>query len=117
MSGAAYISGPISGVVGWREKFEEARKALLAAGYDSVYVPADFEAWPHAGECPRVAKEGHAGNHSYACHLRGDLIGMLSAAKDIWMMKGWEASEGARLELMVAAACGLPVFFFSDSSQ
>ncbi len=43
-------------------------------------------------------------------HMRADLR-MLLVCERIYMLRGWEQSLGARLELEVACSCGIKVVF------
>jgi hypothetical protein len=38
-------------------------------------------------------------------------IGMLLQCGKIYMLRGWELSKGAKLELDVASSCGIEVMF------
>lgn len=38
-------------------------------------------------------------------------IGLLVRCDYIYMLKGWELSKGAKLELDVASSCGIKVLF------
>lgn len=113
----AYISGPIAGQPDLNgELFRAAERRLTnnrntrKFRYDLVLVPHDIPPYVHEGDCPPsyVTNE----EHSAACYLRTDLSTMLLYATDVWMLPGWEASVGARLEMQVAAACGLRIHFF-----
>lgn len=43
-------------------------------------------------------------------HMRVD-IGLLLSCGYVYMLKGWELSKGAKLELDVASSCGIKVLF------
>ena len=43
-------------------------------------------------------------------HMRVD-IGLLLSCVYVYMLKGWELSKGAKLELDVASSCGIKVLF------
>lgn len=75
-------------------------------------VPHDIEARPHSGPCPAgygAAQEGH----SSACWLRADILIMLDCDGVVFGV-GWPGSTGAKLEMNVAASCGLPLYFDDD---
>lgn len=119
MKRVAYISGPIAGHDELNEPLFRAAKRRLeserntaAMKYDKAIVPHDVPEWHHEGECPGGYRSSPASPHSAACYLRTDLIVMLTQAEAVWMLPGWEASVGARLEMQVAAACGLSIHFF-----
>lgn len=46
----------------------------------------------------------------YEAHMRTD-ISMLLECDAIYMLKGWEKSNGAKLEFNVATSCGLMVMY------
>lgn len=119
MKRVAYISGPIAGHEGFNERlFRAAERRLvskrssgvMAPPYDLVLVPHDVPPYQHDGPCPPSYVQN--GEHTAACYLRTDLHTMLAYATDVWFLPGWEASVGARLEMQVAAACGLALHFF-----
>lgn len=109
----AYLGGPVSGVEDAWGVFHHAALLVSGLGYGSVRIALECKPWEHKGnECPVRPKAGHIGAHSYPCHIRGDLIGMLTECDHIWMLPGWQGSEGCRNEVQVAAICAMPVFFF-----
>lgn len=117
MKRVAYISGPIAGqpdLNGPLFRAAERRltnpRNLRKFQYDLVLVPQDIPPYLHEGECPPSYVK--SGDHTAACYLREDIIHMLKYATDVWILPGWEASVGARLEMQVAAACGLRIQFF-----
>lgn len=106
-----YVSGPMSGRENAnREAFEAAAKYLSTLpGVQEVWIPHDIAPHEHEGECP--PSYTHNLDHSAACFLREDLVAMLIKCTEVWMLPGWEHSVGARLELQVATACGMPIYF------
>ena len=46
----------------------------------------------------------------WRAHMRAD-IALLLACDYIYMLKDWELSKGAKLELDVASSCGIKVLF------
>jgi hypothetical protein len=106
-----YVSGAITGLplTVARAAFAEAAASLAAEGH----VPVDpFDVPPHpACICPdAVSADGAGGGHQWGCYLRGDLAALLDCDA-ILMLPGWESSHGARLELQVASAVGLRVWW------
>lgn len=99
-----YIIGPVTGKPGLnREAFEEARKALMALGYEvdlpHDYVPGDAT-WEQAMRLSLwhlAASDG--GGPLYAGAVR---------------LPGWRESEGARLESECAVAFGIRVMDLAD---
>ena len=108
----AYVSGPIAGRPRLnRRAFYTAQHMLLNGGWDRALVPHDVAPWSHEGDCPGGYRSSPDAPHAAACNLRTDLIEMLATADTVFMLPGWELSVGARLELQVAAACGLEIHF------
>lgn len=97
-----YVSGKMNGVSDYnRWKFNNLSKRLEEAGFhavnpieigDSIATPEEINATPELFE--RV--------------LEAD-IAALRKCDAIFMLRGWETSEGARMELRVALEMGIPV--------
>ena len=91
-----YISGRMSD--GGREKptfigFFEAEKEWVAKGYE-VFNPASVES---------------DANKSWEHYLARDLTWIIENRPMLFMLKGWEESQGARLEYEVALRLGLKI--------
>lgn len=91
-----YISGQISGVKDYQKNFAVASQELIRRGHIPVN-PAN------------VVHEGW----SYKQYIDHDLI-LLSICDAIYMLKGWEESRGASLELNYAMTTGMQVIFEED---
>lgn len=105
-----YLSGPIAGRPNAnKETFEHYAALVRMAGADPL-LPSEVKP-DHEGDCPPDPLKG-ADGHSWSCHLRADIQAMLQCDA-VGMLPGWERSHGARLENTVAAASGLPVFYFT----
>ena len=108
-----YVCGPMSGYHEHNEPaFRQAAAYLRTRGRIPV-VPHDLPPVAHDGPCPRSHAAVTTGEHEVACFLRADLIALLTDCDDVYVLPGWEASVGARLEVQVAAACGIPLEFQS----
>jgi hypothetical protein len=106
-----YISGPISGLPEANySEFADAAHLVQSAGCDPV-IPHDVTP-KHEGACVPDGRREPSG-HTYACHLRADVLAMLSCDAVV-MLPGWEPSHGARIEHTVAAACGLPIHYIGE---
>lgn len=100
-----YISGKMTGVPNYREifaKHEEALKTLGNEVFNPVYL-SDYI----------IAKNHIDPNKAFDEKLRGiflkeDIKALVNCDK-IYMIPGWETSEGAQLERHVAEKCGIPV--------
>lgn len=95
-AGKVYISGAIAhyDMDERKEAFSRAEEELKAQGYDPVN--------PFRNGLP---DEAH-----WRAHMRAD-IALLLACDYIYMLKDWELSKGAKLELDVASSCGIKVLF------
>ena len=91
-----YISGAIA-----HHDIDE-RKAAFAAAAEHLksegYTPVN----PFDNGLPQ--------SEDWRRHMRVD-IGMLLQCGKIYMLRGWELSKGAKLELDVASSCGIEVMF------
>ncbi len=91
-----YISGPITGADGYMERFARAERALLAEGH-TVVNPARVNA-----QLPKCTTHGE---------YMGTSIAMLGMCSAMYMLKGWEGSEGCREELAFACRNGITITF------
>lgn len=109
-----YICGPIAGYPNLnKDAFAHAKQYIDDLGLYPVN-PHDIAPFAHVStDCPGGDKYyGHKeeGLHSSTCYMRTDIQRMLQCDA-IYVLDGWEASIGGRLELMVAAQCGMDIFF------
>lgn len=97
-----YISGKIAhmDLDERREAFNMAAKYWSLHGYD-VFNP--FE-------------NGLSQEADWHEHMRID-IHALTECDIIYMLRGWEQSKGAKLELDVASSCGLTVWFETNNRE
>lgn len=106
-----YVCGPMSDYPEHNEPaFRAAAREVSERGALPV-IPHAIDAVEHEGPCPRSHGATVTGDHGVACYLRADLVYMLRHCDEVYVLRGWEASVGARLEVQVAAACGLPLEF------
>lgn len=91
-----YISGAIAhhDLKERIDTFDRAAAVLEKAGYNPVN--------PFNNGVPQ--------SEHWTKHMRRD-IGLLVRCDYIYMLKGWELSKGAKLELDVASSCGIKVLF------
>jgi hypothetical protein len=89
----AYLSGPITGIADWRERFAQAAEYVGHLGAE-VINPASLE--------PPVAKP------SWADYLIYDLT-HLRHANVLVLLPGAEASPGALVEKAFALGLGIPI--------
>lgn len=97
-----YVSGPISGkdLDERRKAFKDAQVMLEAAGYDVV----------------NPMENGLPGESSTNQHMRRD-IQLLTECNTVFMMDGWNHSQGCYTEFMVATAIGCEIIFESKMSD
>jgi hypothetical protein len=102
-----YIAGPIAGHPnGNRAAFAAKALELRVAGHD-VVNPHHVQPWFHHGDCPVGLPGGEGAEHTAPCYMRSDLAEMLTCDA-IYLLPGWEKSQGARIEFLVAVhVCGL----------
>lgn len=96
MKKKVYISGAIAhyDLDERRAAFDHAARYLSIKGYEPINP---FE--------NGISQEAH-----WKEHMRVD-IGLLLTCDYIYMLRGWELSKGAKLELDVASSCGIQVLF------
>jgi hypothetical protein len=94
-----YLSGPMSGLPALNFPAFEAAAAALRAGGVVVLSPRELglEALPNTAEYLEALR---------ACAAQ------LLQCRSIVLLKGWPRSRGVRLELSMALAFDLPVFYF-----
>lgn len=88
-----YISGGITNVPDYMEKFKAAEEKLTAQGYDVV----------NPTKCNVFLPE-----MTYEEHMEIDMK-LLTMCSSIYMLEGWEKSNGACKEYYRAAALGLRI--------
>lgn len=95
-----FISGPMSGLPNYNfAAFNEAAAMLADEGYN-VYNPADF---------------GIVEGAEWGDYIRAT-VAMLMQCESIYMLKDWNKSSGAKLELQLAQTLKMRVIF-QESEQ
>ena len=99
-----YLSGPMTGIYDWnREAFIEAARYLRERGA-RVYNPA-FSA-PMAHEKAKSHQFYMLRDlHELTCY-----IGESPYYDAVAQLPGWDKSNGAKVEMLVAKTCGIDVF-------
>ena len=111
MTDRAYISGGISGVPDYQDRFAVADQMVFGMGLDPVN-PLAIQACPD-DQCFGDQAERFNG-HTWSCWLRHDLIELLRCGH-IFMLPGWQYSQGARLEMRTALDVGINIHFLNPS--
>ena len=93
-----FISGPITGIKNYKDKFNEAEKYLQNNGFVNIINPA------------KVAEALPADAIKYEDFLKIDLQ-MLNACSMIYMLKGWDNSKGACEEHEYAINHGIDIIY------
>jgi hypothetical protein len=102
MPDAVYISGPMRGLPNFNYGlFNDTAEALRQAGLVVLNPAETFD-----GDQTRALPE----------YMRAD-IGMLLRAAMIYLLPGWQDSEGARLEYLIAKMLGLEIIYHKDADQ
>lgn len=110
-----YVAGPMRGYPHFNfPAFEDATKDLRSHGH-VVFSPAerDLEKYPNIAD-NRTGDEGVASAHdgfSLRDALKDDMCWICDHATDIYMLRGWEKSQGATCEWQLARALGLKVHY------
>jgi hypothetical protein len=90
-----YISGPMTGIPEFNyPAFNAAAAQLRERGY-TVINPAELD---------------HKSDASWEDYLRVDIAAMLPC-DNIYMLKDWERSRGAKLEHTIARQLGMAVYY------
>ena len=106
-----YLSGPMTGIEEFnRPAFDAAARNLRDRGFD-VIVPGENETYDEI-ELARA----EVSKQKREFYLSRDLTYIIEFADFVVVLPGWESSEGAKLEVVVAQAIGVPVFNYTDGS-
>lgn len=99
-----YISGPMTGIASFNfPAFECAAGVLREQGHDVLSAHEVDHGEKITGGLP------------WTTYLRGDLRAMLVECDAIVLLHGWPKSRGARLELDVALALEMKVYYYDAS--
>lgn len=92
-----YISGRITKNKNWEKQFQEAENYLRKLGFMEIVNPLKLESQV------TIKK-------TYANYMRNDIKHLINC-DDIYMLRGWWRSKGARLERHIAKVLGLGIVY------
>lgn len=95
-----YISGRITGNNNWQSDFQKAEDYLKDKKYKIVINPLCLE--------EQVKKE--VKNPTYTDYMK-QCIEILILCDEIYMLRGWRRSKGARLEHHIAKVLGMKIIY------
>ena len=112
---SVFLSGPMTGVDAYNvAEFAKAHERLNELGAQRVFDPA-FEWYvSFARNGSKTRDHEFYMRQTLAELVSGDLHGERPLYDVIVTLPGWEGSEGARLEVEVAKAVGIPAVPFED---
>lgn len=90
-----YLSGPITGITDYHQRFEKAKVELVAAGYKNIANPAELDG---------VINEGKYEEYMSLC------MSLLDMCDVVVMLPGWKESLGANREYGYALAKNKLIF-------
>ena len=102
-----YISGPISGNTNYIDSFEKAGKHLKNLGY-LVVDPSVIDPPAQEGEMKSI--------ESWQYYMREGIKRLMDCNR-IYMLEGWENSEGAMLEQRIALQLGMPCLYEVEEGE
>lgn len=106
-----YLSGPMTGVEEFnRPAFDHAAEELRSMGFE-VLVPGENEAYD-----PVELATMEVSRQKREFYISRDIELILEHSDFVVVLPGWESSEGAKLEIAVAEAVGIPIFDFRTST-
>lgn len=114
MTETVYIAGPMTGIPKWNfPAFFDAEYQLLELGY-SVRNPAHNDG-KNVEEAMASAGTPDKPNYPWSYYMKRDLPHVMDCDM-ICLLPGWQESKGARLEVHVAQALGIPLMILQDGN-
>jgi hypothetical protein len=112
-----YISGGMTGYENYNYNFfDERAKNYREQGYNIITPSTDINPMLEDGtsisieEMHQLIDAGKISeNDSWKCFLRGDIDAIIKRVKQIYMLKGWLVSKGARMERYNALKMGCSI--------
>lgn len=91
--GLTYISGPITGVEGFKDNFEHFEQLLRSKGFKPF----------------NPCKLGTSDLEKWEDYMRRDIVALMEC-KNLFIMPGWGKSKGAKVEVQLARDLNIPMF-------
>lgn len=107
-----YLAGPMRGIPHFNhEAFAHAAAALREAGFE-VFSPAEKDSElgivpPPTGRTPKALRRFPIGSD----------LKWIAEGDAVFVLEGWEGSEGALLETYVAKYLGIPIYTFPEGKE
>lgn len=98
-----YISGRITKNKNWEKDFQKAEEYLVKLGFSKYEIknPLNLD---------KESKEIWGNNPTYVQYMIHDIHELIFCT-DIYMLRGWWRSKGARLERHIAKVLGLGIIY------
>lgn len=116
MNNRIYISGPITGVDGWEDRFKSVEDRIESVEFFDRYGSAALcyksERFGFRAVSPRVFNAG-VRYRKWWWYMVRSVVKMLGCSY-VYMMMGWQYSRGARKENMLAHFMGKMVIYEED---
>lgn len=112
-----YIAGPMTGIPEFNFPLFHAVAADLRSKGHEVFSPAEHDIKLTGGDFSKDYPTGDAkaleGNHGFSLRaaLAADTAFICNEADAIFMLPGWEKSNGAKAEHALAVALGHKIFY------
>lgn len=107
-----YLAGPMRGYDDYnRPVFFAAAEELRLAGWE-VFSPAEKDV-----ELGITAPPGGITDKPLRAFPIGDDLKWIAESDAVFLLRGWEDSEGAALETEVAIRLGIPVYLYDDGTK
>jgi len=103
MTKMIYVSGPVTGNDNATEQFEEADAFLRKRGH----IPLN----PIRIDAPHPLKMG-----KWLYYMRKS-VELLMKSDALFLLDGWEKSDGARIEFDLCVKLGIPIYFNCDKEK
>jgi hypothetical protein len=116
-----YICGPMTNYPQFNfPAFQEAARTLRALGIE-VVSPAEMDADTGVADEAVKSKDGQLINGKIAGQTWGDLLArdvkiVADVVSGVAVLKNWERSKGAKLEVTVALLAGKPIYAYHEGA-